>query len=114
MDEPFGELDALTRTRMQGLLLDLWTRMRTTILFVTHDIDEALYLADRVLVLRILEELQVPFARPRHAALTTQPNFVALKRRCLSLLRHEGDAPVLQRLTPLGPPDVTPQWRFAT
>jgi NitT/TauT family transport system ATP-binding protein len=121
MDEPFGALDALTRTRMQELLLDLWARMRTTILFVTHDIDEALFLADRVLVLsprpgRIVEELPVRFERPRQASLLTQPEFVALKRRCLALLRHEGDgdkAP-LERLTPLGPPSEQPQWRFAT
>jgi NitT/TauT family transport system ATP-binding protein len=120
MDEPFGALDALTRAHMQELLLDLWSRMRTTILFVTHDIDEALFLADRVLVLsprpgRIVEELRVPFERPRHAEQLTHPDFVALKRRCLSLLRHddERDRPALERLTPLGPPPE-PQWRFAT
>jgi NitT/TauT family transport system ATP-binding protein len=118
MDEPFGALDALTRARMQELLLDLWTRMRTTVVFVTHDIDEALFLADRVLVLgprpgRIVEELAVRFARPRSAALLTHPDFVALKRRCLSRLRHEGDAPPLERLTPLGPPEAQAQWRFS-
>ena len=120
MDEPFGALDALTRSRMQELLLELWARMRTTIVFVTHDIDEALFLADRVLILsprpgRIVEELRVGFERPRHAGLLTHPDFVALKRRCLSLLRHEdGDASTLERLSPLGPPPTAPQWRFAT
>ena len=120
MDEPFGALDALTRSRMQELLLELWARMRTTIVFVTHDIDEALFLADRVLILsprpgRIVEELRVGFERPRHAGLLTHPDFVALKRRCLSLLRHEdGDASTLERLSPLGPPTTAPQWRFAT
>jgi len=121
MDEPFGALDALTRSRMQELLLELWARMRTTVLFVTHDIDEALFLADRVLILsprpgRIVEELRVPFERPRNAALLTQPAFTALKRRCLQLLRHDGDgdAPPLERLTPLGPPQPEPAWRFAT
>ena len=120
MDEPFGALDALTRTRMQELLLDLWTKMSTTIVFVTHDIDEALFLADRVLVLsprpgRIVEELPVRFSRPRNASLLTHPEFVALKRRCLSLLHHEGDvAPPLERLTPLGPPEVPLQWRIST
>jgi NitT/TauT family transport system ATP-binding protein len=119
MDEPFGALDALTRARMQELLLDLWTRMRTTILFVTHDIDEALFLADRVLILsprpgRIVEELPVRFARPRHAGLLTHADFVALKRRCLALLRHDDEAPALERLTPLGPAQSVPRWRFAT
>ena len=121
MDEPFGALDALTRAHMQELLLDLWARMRTTVLFVTHDIDEALFLADRVLILsprpgRIVEELRVPFERPRSAALLTHPAFTALKRRCLQLLRHDGDgdAPPLERLTPLGPPQAEPAWRFAT
>ena len=122
MDEPFGALDALTRARMQELLLDLWARMRTTIVFVTHDIDEALFLADRVLVLsprpgRIVEELPVPFGRPRHAGLLTQADFVALKRHCLSLLRHDHERgqPTLDRLSPLGPPHPhEPQWRFAT
>ena len=119
MDEPFGALDALTRSRMQELLLELWTRMRTTIVFVTHDIDEALFLADRVLILsprpgRIVEELRIGFERPRHAGLLTHPDFVALKRRCLSLLRHDdGDASTLERLSPLGP-STAPQWRFAT
>jgi NitT/TauT family transport system ATP-binding protein len=115
MDEPFGALDALTRSRMQELLLELWTRMRTTVVFVTHDIDEALFLADRVLVIgprpgRIVEELKLDFARPRSAALLTDPGFVQLKRRCLTLLRDDGHAPPLERLTPLG----TPRWRFAT
>lgn len=119
MDEPFGALDALTRSRMQELLLDLWTRMRTTIVFVTHDIDEALFLADRVLILsprpgRIVEELAVRFDRPRRAALLTHADFVALKRRCLSLLRHDDTDPApLERLTPLGAAAVEPQWRFA-
>ncbi|WP_043458793.1 ABC transporter ATP-binding protein [Azohydromonas australica] len=117
MDEPFGALDALTRAHMQELLLDLWTRMRTTILFVTHDIDEALFLADRVLILsprpgRVVEELRVRFERPRHARLLTHPDFVALKRRCLQLLRHDGDSdtPTLGRLSPLGGPASVPRY----
>jgi NitT/TauT family transport system ATP-binding protein len=127
MDEPFGALDALTRAHMQEMLLELWNRLRTTILFVTHDIDEALFLADRVLVLgprpgRIIEELRVPFARPRHAGQLTEPAFAALKRRCLSLLRHDAPAEPPERLTPLGsslhpmamPPLALPQWNFAT
>jgi NitT/TauT family transport system ATP-binding protein len=108
MDEPFGALDALTRTRMQEMLLALWARMSTTVLFVTHDIDEALFLADRVLILsrgpgRIIEELPVLCERPRHARQLTDPQFLALKRRCLELLRDSGGAvPDREHLTPLG------------
>jgi NitT/TauT family transport system ATP-binding protein len=109
MDEPFGALDALTRLAMQELLLDVWARFRPTVLFVTHDIDEALFLADRLLVLgprpgRIVETLTLPFARPRQAALSTSPDFIALKRHCLELLRGEPVAAPLPRLSPLGLP----------
>ncbi|WP_280152039.1 ABC transporter ATP-binding protein [Piscinibacter sp. XHJ-5] len=119
MDEPFGALDALTRVRMQELLLELWARLGPTVVFVTHDIDEALFLADRVLVLsarpgRIVEELSVRFERPRRAEHLTHPDFVTLKRRCLALLRHDDHAPAHERLTPLGPTSAAPQWRFAT
>jgi sulfonate transport system ATP-binding protein len=94
MDEPFGALDALTRSRMQELLLELWTRIRTTVIFVTHDIDEALFLADRVLVLSrapgtVLDELPVRRPRPRHTEQSADNDFIELKRRCLSVLRHE-------------------------
>ena len=97
MDEPFGALDAQTRAMMQSLLLDVWSERRPTVIFVTHDIDEALFLADRILVMSaspgtLLEELRVPFARPRERGesrdLVTEPEFIALKRRCLALLRH--------------------------
>jgi NitT/TauT family transport system ATP-binding protein len=107
MDEPFGALDALTRARMQQLLLEVWARIRTTVVFVTHDIDEALFLADRVVVMsarpgRIIEDRRVDFPRPRLPELTTAPEFVALKRHCLQLL-HRGEAEVpLPRVTPLG------------
>ena len=117
MDEPFGALDALTRVKMQSLLLDVWSRIRTTLVFITHDIDEALFLADRVLIMsprpgRIVEELTLGFARPRDAALVTHPDFVALKRRCLATLHHDEPAPPLERLTPLGRPTVA-DYRFA-
>ena len=108
MDEPFGALDAQTRARMQELLLDIWTRIRTTVVFVTHDIDEALFLADRILVMsprpgRFIEDLRLDFPRPRNASLLTSPGFVHLKRHCLELLRHE-EGRELPRLTPLGLP----------
>lgn len=110
MDEPFGALDAQTRARMQELLLEIWTRIRTTVVFVTHDIDEALFLADRVLVMsprpgRFIEDLRLEFPRPRHASLLTSPGFVRLKRHCLDLLRHE-EGRELPRLTPLGLPSA--------
>ncbi|KMZ13870.1 ABC-type nitrate/sulfonate/bicarbonate transport system, ATPase component [Candidatus Burkholderia humilis] len=97
MDEPFGALDAQTRAMMQALLLDIWSEHKPTVIFVTHDIDEALFLADRILVMStspgtVLESLHVPFARPRERGdtrdLVTEPEFIALKRRCLALLRH--------------------------
>jgi NitT/TauT family transport system ATP-binding protein len=117
MDEPFGALDALTRLNMQELLLDIWTRIRTTVVFVTHDIDEALFLADRLLVMsarpgRIIEDLRLDFPRPRTSELMTSPEFSRLKRHCLDLLRHDNPRP-LSRLNPLGLPPENPLPRFA-
>ena len=117
MDEPFGALDALTRLNMQELLLDIWTQIRTTVVFVTHDIDEALFLADRLLVMssrpgRIIEDLRLDFPRPRTSELVTSPEFARLKRHCLDLLRHDNDRP-LPRLNPLGLPPDNPLPRFA-
>lgn len=107
MDEPFGALDALTRILMQELLLDIWSRVRTTIVFVTHDIDEALFLADRIIVMtprpgRILEEIRVPFARPRAAEIVATSEFGTLKRHCLDLLHVRSESAPLTRLSPLG------------
>lgn len=108
MDEPFGALDAQCRMEMQQLLLGIWSKIRTTVIFVTHDIDEALFLADRILVMsprpgRLIEDLPVQFPRPRQADVVTSPEFMRLKRHCLELLRHEpGQA--LPRLSPLGLP----------
>ncbi|AWN40163.1 ABC transporter ATP-binding protein [Methylobacterium durans] len=111
MDEPFGALDAQTRLMMQELLLDVWTRLPTTVVFVTHDIDEALFLGDRVLVMsarpgRILEDIPLGFARPRARDLVADPDFIALKRHCLDLLRSRDGQPSLPRLTPLGLPGM--------
>ena len=108
MDEPFGALDALTRMNMQALLLDIWTQIRTTVVFVTHDIDEALFLADRILVMsprpgRIIEDFTLSFPRPRDTGLMTTAEFTHLKRHCLELLHHE-DGRQLPRLNPLGLP----------
>jgi NitT/TauT family transport system ATP-binding protein len=95
MDEPFGALDTQTREEMQELLLHVNARHRTTTLFVTHDIDEALLLSDRVIVLsprpgRVSAEIAVPFARERRAAeLKLEPEFLELKRQIGKLLRHK-------------------------
>ncbi len=107
MDEPFGALDAQTRLMMQSLLLDIWSRVRTTVVFVTHDIDEALFLADRVLIMtprpgRTRRLTEASFPRPRDVQLTTEPEFARLKRQCLDLLRPDADDQPLPRLTPLG------------
>jgi NitT/TauT family transport system ATP-binding protein len=94
MDEPFGALDAQTRVMMQENLLRIWGEFGITVLFVTHDIDEALFLADRVLVMsaspgRIIADLAVPLARPRQAEIATEDSFIRLKRQCLEKIRAE-------------------------
>jgi NitT/TauT family transport system ATP-binding protein len=94
LDEPFGALDSLTRAMMQRWLLDVWARYRRTILFITHDIDEAIYLGDRVVVMtarpgRIKLELPVLLPRPRKPAILTSPEFIALKRRLLDAIEEE-------------------------
>jgi len=95
MDEPFGALDAQTRAVMQDNLLELRDRIHATIVFVTHDIDEAILLSDRVLIMsagpgRILRGLSVGLPRPRSSAILTDPAYLALKRDCLDLIRTEG------------------------
>ena len=107
MDEPFGALDAQTRSMMQEVLLDIWTEIPTTTVFVTHDIDEALFLADRIIVMsarpgRVIEDLRLPFARPRSPDLVTGAEFVRLKRHVRGLLRQPEKAAPLPRLSPLG------------
>lgn len=80
LDEPFGALDAITRRQMQDWLLELHRRLHRTVLFITHDVDEAVYLADRVIVLgprpgHVIRELAVPLPRPRSQRMTTDPAF---------------------------------------
>ena len=94
MDEPFGALDHQTRELMQELLLGIWEAERKTVLFVTHDIDEAIFMGTRVVVMsarpgRIKCDLAVPIAHPRHYSVKTQPAFVDLKARLTEEIRVE-------------------------
>jgi len=91
LDEPFAALDALTRADMQRWLLELWEADRRSVLFVTHSIEEALVLSDRIYVLstapaRVVREFEVPFERPRRRDVWTDPAFVELKQEVLRLL----------------------------
>jgi NitT/TauT family transport system ATP-binding protein len=93
MDEPFGALDAQTRSDMQELLLKIWDESASTILFVTHDVDEALYLADRIFVLcsrpgTIIEDVPVPFGRPRDPSVKQRSEFRDLQQHVLACLRR--------------------------
>jgi NitT/TauT family transport system ATP-binding protein len=95
MDEPFGALDAQTRVIMQELLVNLWQRTPKTILFVTHDIDEAIFLSERVYIMtarpgRIKQVLTVDLPRPRSLEVITSPTFIELKRAVLDSIKEEG------------------------
>ena len=92
LDEPFGALDALTRREMQEWLLDVWSQSNPTVVFITHDIEEAILLSDEIVVFsqspaRILEKITVPFARPRDPDLLFSSEVLVLKKRLLDLLR---------------------------
>lgn len=94
LDEPFGALDALTRRQLQQWLLEVWSRFGQTILFVTHDVDEAIYLADRVYVMtprpgRMRLELDIPLERPRRQEMLTSGEFGALKGQLLAALEAD-------------------------
>jgi NitT/TauT family transport system ATP-binding protein len=96
MDEPFGALDAQSRAKMQAHLLEIWRNIDITILFITHDLDEAIFLADRILVLKahpgeVQELIEVPVPRPRGAMQTISPEFLATKAR-LEALIHPPEA----------------------
>ncbi|HLW86269.1 MAG TPA: ABC transporter ATP-binding protein [Candidatus Sulfotelmatobacter sp.] len=93
MDEPFGALDAQTRSEMQQLLLKVWDETASTILFVTHDVEEAVYLADRIFIMSahpgtIIEDVQVPFDRPRDLGLKERNEFHELQNYVLGRLRR--------------------------
>jgi len=94
MDEPFGALDAQTRVVMQQILTNMWQRFRLSVLFITHDIDESIFLSDKVYVMtarpgRIKAEIEVPLPRPRVAEMTTSPEFMQLRQQLHELIREE-------------------------
>ncbi|WP_413816715.1 ABC transporter ATP-binding protein [Piscinibacter gummiphilus] len=97
MDEPFGALDSQTRVVMQEILTNMWQRLRISVLFITHDIDEAVFLSDRIYVMtarpgRIKAELPVPLPRPRTPEMTATPEFAAMVRQIKGLIREESIA----------------------
>lgn len=94
MDEPFGALDAQTRSMMQENLLQIWGEFGITVLFVTHDIDEAVFLADRIVVMSaspgcLIADIKVELPRPRTPDMIVSPEYVKTKTECLSLIRAE-------------------------
>lgn len=94
LDEPFGALDAQTRLIMQQILTNMWQRLKISVLFVTHDIDEAIFLSDRIYVMTarpgsIKAEIAVPLPRPRLPAMTLSSEFLGLRRGLMSLIREE-------------------------
>ena len=111
LDEPFGALDAQTRSSMQAYLLSIWRNVDVTIFFVTHDLDEAIYLSDRILVLRanpgeIDELIEVPVPRPRDPNQFLSPEFLATKKRLEELIRpsesKQNEPMPMIRLTEVG------------
>jgi NitT/TauT family transport system ATP-binding protein len=94
MDEPFGALDSQTRSVMQEILTNMWQRLRLSVLFITHDIDEAIFLSDRIYVMtarpgRIKAEIKVPLPRPRTPDMMDTPEFAGLVRSIKKLIREE-------------------------
>ena len=103
MDEPFGALDAQTRAQMQAHLIEIWRNVDVTILFITHDLDEAIFLADRIVVLKahpgeIQEIIEVPVPRPRNLSQTSSPEFLATRRRLDELIHPCGQNEPMEKL----------------
>ena len=94
LDEPFGALDAQTKSKMQEWLLGLFADFGRTVVFVTHDVEEAIFLSDEIHVMatkpgRIVEALPIDLPRPRHRSVVTTPRFMAMKKYCLDLLHNQ-------------------------
>ena len=113
MDEPFGALDAQTRCNMQSHLLDIWKNVDITIVFITHDLDEAVFLSDRILVLdanpgRVREVVEVPVPRPRSNEQLFEPSFLSVRKHIDNLIHPPGqeqkETPVLRHA--ISDPDV--------
>jgi len=111
MDEPFGALDAQTRSQMQTHLKQIWMNVDVTILFITHDLDEAVFMADRIVLLsarpgRIAEIIEVPILQPRKPDIVLDPRFIATRLRLDELIHpktdHSSDALPIQRMTAPG------------
>jgi NitT/TauT family transport system ATP-binding protein len=111
MDEPFAALDAQTRAQMQSYLLQIWRKVDVTVLFITHDLDEAVYLSDRVMVMgtnpgRVVEVVENPVPRPRSAAQFVAPEFLALRQHLEQLIHppveHDEDRVPMIKLTAAG------------
>lgn len=91
LDEPFGALDAINRSKMQEWLLTIWNEYKHTVLFITHDIEEAIYLADRVFILSerpatVVDELKIEFERPRNKDILLRPEFLSYKKKMIDAL----------------------------
>ncbi|HKU44973.1 MAG TPA: ABC transporter ATP-binding protein [Polyangiales bacterium] len=110
LDEPFGMLDSLTRMELQDVLIELWAKDKKTAMMVTHDVDEALFLSDRIVMMtqgpraHVGEVLAVPFARPRtRRAVLSDPNYYPLRERIIGFLESQEARPNAQR------PDAEPE-----
>ncbi len=104
MDEPFGALDAQTRASMQEFVLRVWEENHKTVLFVTHDIDEALFISDRILVMktrpgRVSQLIDIDLPRPRHYDIQFEPRYLELKRKLTDLIRTETRAGLSSEVT---------------
>ena len=105
LDEPFGALDSLTRTEMQSWLQEVWQQFRWTVLMVTHDIREAVYLADRVIVVsarpgRVRREVEVPLPRPRDLSILTALEFTAIEHELIAVLHEESRRALAEQAAP--------------